>query len=648
MQAQWCLVDRSRSKRSNDEESDISSKRQRRERSRLESSDECEDLPQIRGGLARPRPPQVGPPPNRATNTASRANKTTPPANTAAPRKTPQSKVSIVDSDDDDDDKDWRPRKKVPTQPSQSGTTGAVVETTDASNASGQPPGLPGIQGTSNPPNQPPQVGNTTIPLPPVEVPPQQPTPPQTGPSNRKQGVNTDAGTGTSGPGGTTSTTTPTPTPTPTKVVLPPFPQESEILQLYSRLQEMVVTWVEECLPDVFPEEFQTERPERYWELCGWCRPRNLGNTMLSHRSWAKYVYESWVWRFLYQEIFRPGSIAWAGNDLPRNAGGAGGIGRAVNAKFENLYDPSQRTMTPDMYLKSIQTRAAMMQKIRSGFISERRHLAVTGEIVTEMLVAFHPYFSDAYKPADQPQNIEVLIRDTMFLVAKARELDQRLRSARHLYDLILGREGDECRISGVRSPAIQRYEVAGNNSTYPHYFNDDSLLALIVVPGLIRFDLEEDLYGTDDKLTKADDDRRRNTSSEDEGDEADDDNQGQLATMGPPIDAHVASLVGHASQMIGMSGADGTALALAAANVATPAEALNLLAASSAVANMGLQRASSNAARARFNRYNEELQKLQNRVTLLEWLLSRVLSMMQNGNIDAAEVAQVLRNLGI
>lgn len=99
--------------------------------------------------------------------------------------------------------------------------------------------------------------------------------------------------------------------------------------------------------------------------------------------------------------------------------------------------------------------------------------------------------------------------------------------------------------------------------------------------------------------------------------------------------------------------------MALAAANVATPAEALNLPAASSAVANMGVERASSNAAHAvaasdlateglrnsdstyekRFKRYNEELQQLQSRVTLLEGLLARVLSMMQNGNIDAAEV---------
>lgn len=47
-----------------------------------------------------------------------------------------------------------------------------------------------------------------------------------------------------------------------------------------------------------------------------------------------------------------------------------------------------------------------------------------------------------------------------------------------------------------------------------------------------------------------------------------------------------------------------------------------------------------------RFKRYDAELQRLkdrdvelQNRVTLLEGLLSRILSMMQNGSIDAGEV---------
>ncbi|KAK7734086.1 hypothetical protein SLS63_004371 [Diaporthe eres] len=369
------------------------------------------------------------------------------------PLKTPRSKITIVESDDDDDDdEDWRPKRKQPTNTNQPGTASAVNDTTSASNTSGQPPGLTGNQGKTNPPAQPPQVGNTTTPLPPVQVPSQLPTPPQTGPSNKKQGVRADAGTSTGGPGYTT--------PTPTRVTLPPFPEESEILELYRKLQEMVFIWVEECLPDTFPDEFKTQRPERYWELCGWCQPVSLGDSMLSKRAWAKYVYESWVWRFFYQEIFRPGSLTWAGNDLPREEGGADGMGKAVNDRF--------------------------------------------GWLITEMLVAFHPYFSDAYKPIAQPQNIEVLIRDTRFLIVKARELDERLRSARHLYDLILGKEGEECRISGVESPAIVRYEVARNESRTPIYFDEHTLLALIVVPGLIRFGIEEALYGTDDTVTKS------------------------------------------------------------------------------------------------------------------------------------------------
>lgn len=76
-------------------------------------------------------------------------------------------------------------------------------------------------------------------------------------------------------------------------------------------------------------------------------------------------------------------------------------------------------------------------------------------------------------------------------------------------------------------------------------------------------------------------------------------------------------------------------------------------------MANVSAQQASSNAAQARvesglateglrnsdctydnrFKRYDTELQKLQNRVTLLEGLLSSVLSMMQRGNVDATEV---------
>lgn len=341
MQAQWCLVDRSRPKRSNEEDIGISSKRQRRVRSELESSDECGDVPRIRGGGGRPRPPQLGRPPSRATNTASQANKTTSTANTVPTPTAPSRAFRIIDSDDDDDDDEsWRPQRIQPANTNQPATTGAVVNTTGVPTTTGQPPPKAGIQGTTNPPNQPPQVGKTTTPLPPAPVQQQLPTPPKTGPSNEKQGAVTGAGTGTGGPGGTSSTTTPTRPP-------PSFSQEAEILALYSRLQAMVVTWVEECLPDTFPPDFQTERPERYWELCGWCRPLKLGDSMLSDRSWAKYVYESWVWRFLYQEILRPGSITWAGNDTPLERGGAGAIGRATNSNFGKKFDASWRAEYP-------------------------------------------------------------------------------------------------------------------------------------------------------------------------------------------------------------------------------------------------------------------------------------------------------------
>lgn len=119
---------------------------------------------------------------------------------------------------------------------------------------------------------------------------------------------------------------------------------------------------------------------------------------------------------------------------------------------------------------------------------------------------------------------------------------------------------------------------------------------------------------------------------------------------------------------MLGSSGVDGTAFALAAATTAPSAtEALDLLAASSAVANLRVDRASSLAAHAvaesnvateglrnsdhtydnRFKQYDRQLrlrdlevEQLQNRVTVLEGLLCRVLAMMLNGTFDAAEVS--------
>jgi hypothetical protein len=126
-----------------------------------------------------------------------------------------------------------------------------------------------------------------------------------------------------------------------------------------------------------------------------------------------------------------------------------------------------------------------------------------------------------------------------------------------------------------------------------------------------------------------------------------------------------VSNLVKHASQMIGSYEQDGTAMALAATSAASPTDALNLLAASSAMANVRLQRAGAHAAQAvvdsgiarrgliesdstyenRFDHYykelrlqNEETQRLTDRVVVLERLLGRVISMLRNGNIDATE----------
>lgn len=132
-----------------------------------------------------------------------------------------------------------------------------------------------------------------------------------------------------------------------------------------------------------------------------------------------------------------------------------------------------------------------------------------------------------------------------------------------------------------------------------------------------------------------------------------------------------VANLVYNATQMIGSSEQDGTAIALAASTAATPTDALNLLAASAAMANVRSERASRHAAQAvvesnqvtrglnesdvtydnRFNHYDQELQRLKDRVAqleierltdrvaVLERLLSRVISWLRNGNIDATEV---------
>lgn len=155
--------------------------------------------------------------------------------------------------------------------------------------------------------------------------------------------------------------------------------------------------------------------------------------------------------------------------------------------------------MTEPQFRARIQNRANIMNMVRSGLVRPDRVHLITRWLVTEMLVAFHPYFSDTYKPIDKPQNIEVLIRDTRSLIVMARELDNKLRGARHVYDLILGREGDVCGISGVPWPAIQRYDA-----TDQYYLQDPSTIGLIVVPGLMKFDIQESIYTADDAVNKS------------------------------------------------------------------------------------------------------------------------------------------------
>lgn len=150
--------------------------------------------------------------------------------------------------------------------------------------------------------------------------------------------------------------------------------------------------------------------------------------------------------------------------------------------------------MTVTQYQSHIKSRAGVMDQVRKGLVTRTAYNAVTRFLVTEMLVAFHPYFSDTYKPIDQPQNIEVLIRDTRFLIVKARELDEKLRSAQHVYDFTLGKPGKVCEITGVDSPAVQRYDPGR-----PDYLENQSSIALIVVPGVVKYGMEESLYASDD-----------------------------------------------------------------------------------------------------------------------------------------------------
>lgn len=280
----------------------------------IERTGECEDVPHIRGGLARPTPPPLGPPPNRATSYAPQANTTNRPGNTTTSSKAAQSddfivrtNVSIVESDEEDEEDRPGLNQLTSTAPVQATNTHGVL-------------------GPSAPTQQS-KVGNATTPLQPGHGSTHLLTPPQTDSSNKKSSGDPGAGTNLGAPSVTTSATTATGT-------AQPYSTEEEILRLFDMLQRMIFLWVEECLPDTFPEEFQTNQPERYWELCGWTKPMTLGNSLLQNRSWAKYVYESWVWRFLHQEIFQLKSLAWAGGDVAKKYGGLDGLGKMTNKKW--------------------------------------------------------------------------------------------------------------------------------------------------------------------------------------------------------------------------------------------------------------------------------------------------------------------------
>lgn len=142
------------------------------------------------------------------------------------------------------------------------------------------------------------------------------------------------------------------------------------------------------------------------------------------------------------------------------------------------------------------------MQQLRNSRVEHPNlYNDKTGQIVKEMLTAFYPYFSDVYKPIDKPQNILSLIQDTYTLISKARELDEKLRSAGHVYDMILGKTNAVCDITDIPPPAIQRYVLEGS-ARDPDYLDDEEI-SLIVVPGLFKFTIEENLYDIDDTLTK-------------------------------------------------------------------------------------------------------------------------------------------------
>ncbi|POS71017.1 hypothetical protein DHEL01_v210592 [Diaporthe helianthi] len=143
----------------------------------------------------------------------------------------------------------------------------------------------------------------------------------------------------------------------------------------------------------------------------------------------------------------------------------------------------------------------------------------------------------------------------------------------------------------------------------------------------------------------------RRNSSS------VDGDNLNGLVAL--DMNPDVSNLVRGASQMIGSGEQDGTSMAIAAATATSPVDALNLLAASSAMANVRSERAGRHAAHAASELERLErrvahlelelrLQVVTDRVSRLEDVVIRLVSILRNTTIDTTEVEDMLQNLNI
>jgi hypothetical protein len=123
------------------------------------------------------------------------------------------------------------------------------------------------------------------------------------------------------------------------------------------------------------------------------------------------------------------------------------------------------------------------MQRVHDGLVTQGRKDLMSWRIVQDMLAAFYPYFSDAYKPIQRADKIEVLIRDTRAIILKAQELDSKMRSAEAVYAMMFGQPGNVCQVDASVPPNLELYDQPALGGVLRDY---DSV-ALIVVPGLLK-----------------------------------------------------------------------------------------------------------------------------------------------------------------